>query len=316
LSREKPILRLAAAILAYFGLWVLAPKAAFFPYVTEAINAAASSAHGCAAIVLAITEAAIMFAPTIAFMALQFGVVYYFTGFRMSFWRGLGVFAGCVIVAVALMALIVVRFGIENHLHHTPTLRQSLFVCALDQSYLKMLLTTLVMLSAASIGYMVSLRVTDKNLLLPVVLFAAWIDLWTCTKGPVSTMMKRAPELVNAVSVPIPQAGAGAFIPKFLIGPGDFLFAGLVFAVVSRLKMNGPRTFWLVLGTMGLGMLAIATGLLNFFPALIMLAVGVVVANWREFKLSRQEMISTAVVAVVLGATLPLVWAIVRTYGK
>lgn len=314
--KEKPIFRLAAAILAYFGLWVLAPKAAFFPYLTDAIILAASHAHGCAGIVLAITEAAIMFAPTIAFMALQFGVVYYFTGFRMGFWRSLGVFVGCVLLAIGIMALMVHRFGVEHRLHRMPTLRQALVICAVDQSYLKMLQTTLIMLSAAGIGYMVSLRVTDKNLLLPVVLFAAWIDLWTCTQGPVSSMMKRAPELVNAVAAPIPQAGAGAFIPKFLIGPGDFLFAGLVFAVVSRFKMNGPRTFWFVLGMMGLGMLAIALGFLDFLPALIVLAVGVVAANWRHFKLSRQEIISTAVVAVLLGASLPLVWAIVRSYGK
>ena len=316
MRKDSPALWLGAAIVAYCALWVLAPRAVFFPIVTAAMSAALPLTHGYPAAILVLAATALVFAPTIAFMAVQFAVVYYFARLKMDFRRSAAVFVGCVLAAAVLMALMVVQSGVAERLHRLPTFRESLWVAAYYQGSLKMAAVVMVMLAAASLGCMVSLRVTDKNLLVPVVMFAAYIDLWTVTRGPVSVMMKRAPELVHAVAAPIPQVGAGAFIPKFLVGPGDFLFAGLVFAVVSRLGMNGPRNYWFVFGAMTLGMLAIAAGVLDSFPALILLAIGVVAANRREFKFSRHEAISVAVVGAVLAATLPLVWSILGPKAK
>ena len=88
------------------------------------------------------------------------------------------------------------------------------------------------------------------------------------------------------------------------------LFAGLVFAAVYRLGMNSPRNFWFVLTAMTLGMLAVSVGLIPYLPALIALAVAVVAANWHEFKLTRKEAVSMAIVGLALLATLPLIWSI------
>lgn len=315
-KNDSPLPRLAAALAGYCLLWVLAPRAVFYPYIMDALDSAIRLTDGLASIVLLVIGTAVYFAPTMAFMVVQFAIVYYFSTLGMNFRQGLGVLLGCLLAAIGIAALVVARSGVAKTLHHLPTLKQCVAVAAMDQSLLRMPMAMLVMLIAAGIGFLVSLRVTDRNLLLPVVMFAACIDLWTVGWGPVSVMMKKSPELVKAVSVPIPQAGAGAFIPKFLIGPGDFLFAGLVFAAVSRLKMNAPRTFWFVLVTMALGMLGIATGILEFFPALVLLAVGVVGANWREFKLSKQEIVSTVVAAAVLAASVPLMWALFGNRGK
>lgn len=311
-GKDLTFLRLAVVILAYFALWVLAPKAAFLPHIVDALNAAIQRNSGAPAFFLRLLAVGVVFFPTLVFMAVQFAVVYYFARLKMSFWRSAGTGLALIVVVIGLMTLIVARSGAVQHLNRLPTIRESLYVVGLYQGYLKMLVVAAMMLTAANIGYLVSLRVTDKNLLLPVVMFAAYIDLWTVTRGPVSKVIEKAPEVVSAVAAPIPQAGAGAFVPKFLIGPGDFLFAGLVFAVVSRLRMNGPRTFWFVLGAMALGMLAIAVGLLDYLPALIMLAVGVLIANWKEFKLSKPEIIYMVVAAVLLAATLPLVWSVVN----
>jgi hypothetical protein len=315
-ARSSPILCLIAALTAYAGLWLLAPKATFYPFITEVMSLAVSLTHGLPSAVLTAISVGIFFAPTMAFMAVQFATVYFFARLKTDFWRSLLALGVFVTVAVGLAVVIGARSGLIEKLHRLPLISRYLTAVAIDRSVLKIPMVMAVMLTAAGIGVLVSLRVTDKNLLLPVVLFAACMDVWTVVQGPVSVMMKKAPEVVNAVSVPIPQAGAGVFIPKFLIGPGDFLFSGLVFAVVARFKMNGPRTFWFVLGTMMLGMLGISAGVLNQFPALILLGIGVVAANWREFKLSRSELISVAVVAAMLAVITPLVWSVLRHGGK
>jgi hypothetical protein len=165
------------------------------------------------------------------------------------------------------------------------------------------------MIAAASIGCAVSERVKDKNLLLPVVMFAAYIDFWTVTRGPVATLLKKAPDLAQALSAPIPLPGAGTFTPVSMVGPGDFLFMGLVFAAVSRLKMDTVRNYWFVFAAMTIGMLSVVLGLLSLLPALVVLAIAVVAANWREFKLSKQEIISIAIVGALMLGSLPLIWS-------
>jgi hypothetical protein len=154
--------------------------------------------------------------------------------------------------------------------------------------------------------------VRDRNLLLPVVMFAAYIDFWTVTRGPVSAVLEKAPEVAMAVAAPIPAAGTGVFVPMTMVGPGDFLFMALVFAAVHRLGLNGARNYWFVFAGMTLGMLAVLFGLLPALPALVVLAVSVVAANWGKFKLTRQEAVSTAIVGLVLLASLPLVWSALR----
>ena len=58
---------------------------------------------------------------------------------------------------------------------------------------------------------------------------------------------------------------------------------------------------------MCIGMMAVMFNALPFLPALTVLGIGVVAANYREFKLSKQEKISISIVAVVLALSIPLV---------
>ena len=101
-------------------------------------------------------------------------------------------------------------------------------------------------------------------------------------------------------------------MPATMVGLGDFLFMALVFAAVHRLGMNGRRNYWFVFAAMTVGMLAVAFVLLPFLPALTVLAVAVVTANWRQFKMSRQELGYIAIVTAVLIVLLPLAWWLVH----
>jgi len=313
LTRKSPVWYLAASLLAYFALWIGIPKARFLPAILHWIDAALRHSREPLSTVLSICGIIILSIPTIAFMAAQISVVYYFAKMRLGFRGSLLWLVGCLAGLAVVVAVMVWRVDAVAKLHRLPNLREIGFIMGMYRpGLLKMVMYAIILLTASSIGYMVSLRIKDRNLLLPVVMFAASIDFWTVTAGPVSSMMSHAPEIVTAISAPIPQAGTGSFVPAIMMGMGDQLFMAVVFAAVHRLGLNARRNFVFVLVAMTLAMLAVLMGLAPFLPALVALAVAVVAANWREFKLSRQEKISTAIVGVVLLATLPLVWHILK----
>lgn len=314
--KKSPIPYLIASLAAYFLLWFGIPKARFLVSLLDAIDSGVRSAHQPVATLLAICGIIILSIPTITFMAAQVSVIYYFTRLRLGLKGGLLSLVGCLAVFASITVWMLLHPDLPPKL--IPKLsalplvqRLGFAVSTYHFGLLKMLMYAAILLLACSIGYLVSLRIKDRNLLLPVVMFAAMIDFWTVTAGPVASAMKHAPEIVSAVSAPIPKAGTGAFVPAVMMGIGDPLFMAVVFAAVHRLGLNPRRNFAFVFCVMTIAMIAVMMHALPYLPALVALAIAVVAANWREFKLSRQEKISTAVVAVVLLATLPLVWAIV-----
>lgn len=313
MTRKSPVWYLAACMLAYFALWIGIPKARFLPAILDWIDTAMRHSHQPLSTVLSICGIIILSIPTIAFMAAQVSVVYHFTKMRLGFTGSLMCLVGCLVGLAVVVAVMVWRVDAVAKLHRLPNLREIGYIMGMYRpGVLKMIMYAIVLLTASSIGYMVSLRIKDRNLLLPVVMFAASIDFWTVTVGPVSSAMVHAPEIVKAVSAPIPQAGTGAFVPVLMMGMGDPLFMAVVFAAVHRTGLNARRNFAFVLVAMTLAMLAVMMGLAPFLPALVALALAVVAANWGEFKLSRQEKISTAIVGAALLATLPLVWYVLK----
>lgn len=280
---------------------MLIPRAKFLVVISQHIITALQHSNQPWTTLLFIIGVVILSIPTIAFMAAQVSAVYYFTKLKLGLKGGLIWLICCLMGLVATVAIMISRFGFVNKFHRLPNLREIGFLIGMyPPSALKWVMYGIIMLTASSIGYLVSLRIKDKNLLLPVVMFAASIDFWTVTVGPVSSVMKHTPEIVSAVSAPIPHAGTGAFIPATMMGPGDPLFMAVVFAAVHRLGMNGRRNYWFVFVIMSFAMLLVTAKLMPYLPALVALAIAVVAANWREFKLSKQEMVSTAVVGVAL----------------
>lgn len=314
--KKSPVLPLVAVVLVYLVLWLVVPKATFLPTAVNWLLKSSSHLHKAPAIALQTLALLIMSIPTIIFMAIQIGIVYCFTRIKMNLPRTLIALAASLGCAYGLMSVIVWHSGAVKIVHRALTFREKLFVVGNHITPITMFYFICIMAAAISLGYLVSLRVKDRNLLLPIVMFAAYIDFWTVTRGPVSHMMKKAPEVVNAVSTPIPHAGAGAFMPATMIGPGDFIFMALVFAVVHRFAMRPSRNYWFVFGAMTIGMLAVSIGLLPMLPALTVLAIAVVGANWRSFKLSREEKISTAVVGLLLLASLPIIWSAFKPQVK
>lgn len=279
---------------AYFLLWILAPYVSSLPQSIGLPVLAAAS--------------------TFIFMSIQIGIVYQIAKLRLSALGFVYLLLISILLIIILAYVVCVRLGIIQMLGRYPKPQELLMLVSSGMP--RMIFSFLIILLFTSIGGLVSVRVKDKNLLLPIVMFAAYIDLWTVTKGPVAAVLQKAPGLVEAVSAPIPHLGKIGFQPLSVVGPGDFLFLGLVFAAVHRLNMNGKKNYWFIFLAMALGMLLVVFGVFPYIPALIVLSAAVVAANYKEFKLSKEEKISTAIVGIVLAASLPLVWYLIRKmYG-
>lgn len=154
-------------------------------------------------------------------------------------------------------------------------------------------------------GIALSRIVRERNVLLPVALIAMPIDyLGAMTPiGFTQNAVARHPQIVSAVSVPVPIIH-GLHIHA-LIGPGDALFIAFFFAAILRLGMNGRGTFWLMY------FLLTATMLLVLFfglpiAALVPMGIAVIAANRPFFTLKREEYFAMTyagalVIALVVG---------------
>jgi hypothetical protein len=106
--------------------------------------------------------------------------------------------------------------------------------------------------------------------------------------------------VVAAVSAQVP-----AVHPKLVpltIGPADFLFLGIFLACAVKFDLGLRRNVFILAGVLAASLVVIQLDLLSALPALAPMSIAFVARNWRRFRLSREEIISTAVVIVLAGA--------------
>jgi hypothetical protein len=165
-------------------------------------------------------------------------------------------------------------------------------------------LTNMLMIFAASaFGYLVSLILRHPNIVLPVGGLAAYIDVWVVLVGPTAKALEKVPHVVSAVSVSLPEASSAqtGFSSLATIGPADFIFLGMFFGALYRLKMNPVLTFWLMVPILTLGILSVISGWPPMgLPALVLMGPVVIIANYKHFKLTRDEYIAIGIVGVIL----------------
>lgn len=167
---------------------------------------------------------------------------------------------------------------------------------------------------SAGLGALLATILSDKNLLLPVSLFLAAFDLFLVLTpiGFTRQLMKTQPELLPSIGFVIPKIQEsptyGPVAATAYVGPADLLFMGMFFVALFRFGMRATETFrWLIptlLVYMGIVLLV------GPLPALVPIGLCILIVNWREFKLNREEWASTALVGVI-GASL-VIWGATR----
>lgn len=165
------------------------------------------------------------------------------------------------------------------------------------------------------LGALLATLLKDRNLLLPVSLFLALFDVFLVLtpSGITRTIMKVAPKLLPSVAHQVPsvqtQAPTGTPVAPFaFVGPADFLFLGLFFVAIFRFGLRARATFlWLLVALAAYLLLAMFVGPV---PLLVPIGLTVLIVNLPEFKMTKEEWVSTAVVAA-LGIGL-IAWSATR----
>ncbi|MCH8274389.1 MAG: hypothetical protein IH851_06340 [Armatimonadetes bacterium] len=171
-----------------------------------------------------------------------------------------------------------------------------------------------VLIWAGALGVLIATFIRDRNLLLPMAAVLATTDIIAVLTpvGPVKRALEsdqgRAAFEMFAYTVPqFGQAKAVGILPVAFVGPADFLFLAMFFAVIHRFGMRARETLvWVVPA------LAVYLGIVLFFgdaevlgvplralPALVPIGLVVLAVNWREFRMSPQEKLMTGAVVLV-----------------
>lgn len=161
------------------------------------------------------------------------------------------------------------------------------------------------------LGALVAGAIKERNLLLPVALFLAGLDVFFVfhPSGPVAKALAERPEVFTSIALAVPSAreasvGGPALVPRVepfaYIGPADIFFAALFFVCLHRFGMRTSATAKWLVPALGLYLvLTFAPFGLGMLPALVPIGIVVIAVNWREFQLSGQEKAMTAFVAAV-----------------
>ncbi|MFQ3610724.1 MAG: hypothetical protein SNJ72_04425 [Fimbriimonadales bacterium] len=174
----------------------------------------------------------------------------------------------------------------------------------------------LLLVSAVGLGTLLSRIVREKNLLVPVVPFAAMVDVLTVLApgGFVKRVMEQAPEIAERASVAVTAVPSAMetferVVPIVIIGVGDFVFLALYAACLWRFQLRVRPTAIGLFLVLWVYLMIVMLGYAPKLPALVPMAVAFLAINWREFRLSPQEKFaSLLVVGLVIGFIGWLFW--------
>jgi hypothetical protein len=183
------------------------------------------------------------------------------------------------------------------------------------------------LLWAFGLGALLATIIRDKNMLLPMGLFLPIADIWLvfAPEGVVFRTLQGAPERLADVAYQVPAPSevpaAGFAEPLVYVGPADFLFLAMFFVALHRFRMRVAQTFaWMVPVLAAYLMVVLVFGdayigpfRLGALPALVPIGLVIIAVNWREFRLTKDEKISTTVLITL--TAIVVAWRLIVTLG-
>lgn len=177
--------------------------------------------------------------------------------------------------------------------------------------------------AAIGLGMLVAAAIRYPNVLLPVALVAATVDIWGVNLGgPVSQIIKKAPNIAETATVKIPKMGAArtqqrgkAPPPIALIGVGDFLFLSILFACLAKFQMNLRGAFWWSVGLSLVAFLLLPVVKVPL-PGLPFIALGIIIPNWRYFQFTREEKFAMLYAGILFVVVLAIGFFAMRSLAR
>lgn len=161
------------------------------------------------------------------------------------------------------------------------------------------------------LGALVSILIKEKNLILPVAIFLAGFDAFLVLTpfAPTAKIVEKNPEVFQAVASQVPSARKTEAPGKpkqakveaiAYVGPADFLFMAVFFALLFRFEMRIRQTLRWLIPVMILYLIVVLTmPVLGMLPALVPIGLTVLMVNRGEFKLTTEEKQATWGVVVI-----------------
>lgn len=163
------------------------------------------------------------------------------------------------------------------------------------------------------LGVLIAILIRDRNLLLPISIFLGLFDIWLvfAPEGPVGKIARGNQKMLANIAYQVPQAAAqareGLAAPMIYIGPADFLFTAMFFVALHRFGMRVRETAVALVPTLitylivvlKFGYISLGPISLRALPALLPIGLVVLWVNRREFKLTKDEKITTVALAIL-----------------
>jgi hypothetical protein len=153
--------------------------------------------------------------------------------------------------------------------------------------------------AAAGVGVALAAAIREPNILLPAGLFAAFADFVVVNFGTVKHALSspKGQALVQSVSAKIPSVHPR--LPELTVGPADFLFLGIFLACAARFDMGLERTARVLAIVLAVSLVLVL--LVGPVPALAPMSVAFIAANWKKFRLTKEEILGSVLVLVLMG---------------
>jgi hypothetical protein len=164
----------------------------------------------------------------------------------------------------------------------------------------------------AGLGALLATRIKEKNIILPISIFLAAYDFFLVLApwGFTQKLLKVAQPVFTKVAAQIPAvstapthgvARAGAYV-----GMADLVFLAMFFIALFRFRMRTRQTLYAVIPALIAYLLvvilfggqSIAGFPLSALPAMVPIGLAVLIVNWPEFDLKKDEKIATVVLAI------------------
>jgi hypothetical protein len=159
----------------------------------------------------------------------------------------------------------------------------------------------------AGLGALLATLLKEKNLIVPVSAFLAMFDIFLVLNpmGFTQKVMQSHPEVLQKVALSVPKVEGtptfGPVSPAAFVGPADLLFMAMFFVAIFKYQMRARETMMALIPTLAVYMgIVMVTGFP--LPAMVPIGIVVLIVNWREFTLTKEEWTSTAVLVVFMAA--------------
>jgi hypothetical protein len=172
------------------------------------------------------------------------------------------------------------------------------------------------------LGALIAVMLRDKNMLLPIAVFLAILDMMLVFTdvGTVNQALKKAPSRFTNVALSLPKVQSASapetkghrLAAQSYAGPADLVFLGMFFVAIFKYDMRAKATIRAIIPT-----LLIYLALVPVFgalPALVPIGSVVLIVNWREFKLKKEELAMT--LGIIALAIAVLGYGIVHTIAN